>query len=148
MGKIRSFLALAALGLPLLATSAYGYGGGAAGAAAISASAAGSKHDDSMMSAGSAVPGATGYVFVDGVGWRDAVMIYCPPSVGHITPDRLRRHAQNEIAEGQCGKQAAITAQEYIDQLIGAGKAVVLSVAPVMGRYSAFGIIYYRAITE
>ena len=143
MGKFRSYLALA-LGLPLLATSAYGYGGGAAAAAAISASAAGSKHDDSMMSAGSAVPGATGYVFVDGVGW----LIYCPPSVGHITPDRLRWRAQNVIAEGQCGKQAAITAQEYIDQLIGAGKAVVLSVAPVMGRYSAFGIIYYRAITE
>lgn len=144
MGSFRFLLALAALGLPLLAANAYGFGG----AAAIAAAAGGSKSDDGMMSAGGPVAGATGYVFVDGVGWRDAVMIYCPPSVGHITTDRLRWAAQNEISEGKCGQHAAISAQEYVDQLIGKNKAVVLSVAPVMGRYSTFGIIYYRAVTE
>ncbi|HBP1602329.1 TPA: hypothetical protein L5U90_003433 [Pseudomonas aeruginosa] len=137
-------LALAALGLPLLAGNAYGIGG----AAAIAAAAGGSKSDEDMMSAGGPVAGATGYVFVDGVGWRDAVMIYCPPSVGHITTDRLRWAAQNEISEGKCGQHAVISAQEYVDQLIGKNKAVVLSVAPVMGRYSTFGLIYYRAVTE
>lgn len=56
MGKFRSFLTLAALGLPLLATSAYGYGGGAAAAAVILPSAAGSKHDDSMRAQAALFP--------------------------------------------------------------------------------------------
>lgn len=144
MGNFRNLLSLVVLGLPLLAGNAYGFGA----TAAIASAAGGSKSDDAMMSAGGPVAGATGYVFVDGVGWRGAAMIYCPPSVGHVTTDKLRWAAQNEITEGKCGQHAAISAQEYIDQLIGKDKAVVLSVAPVLGRYSTFGIIYYRATTE
>lgn len=122
-------------------------------ASAVAAAAAGAGNEATRSSnaavtrglVNSPVLGATGYVFVSGVGWRGGVMIYCPPSVGHVLPDRVLRGYANEIENGMCGKLKAITAQQYIDELLGQDVANVVSVAPAVGRFGTFGIIYYRA---
>lgn len=121
---------------------------GVAQASAVAAAvAAGAARSETVTSGAMASPvlGATGYVFVNGVGWDGGVMIYCPPSVGHILPDRVFRSSAKEIEKGMCGKLKAITAQQYIDDLLGEGVANVVSVAPAVGRFGTFGIIYYRA---
>ena len=140
MGSLRGFWALMAICVPLVVA-----------ATPVSAAVAvpTHKHDQSLPAAmGGPVIGATGYVFVDGVGWRGAEMIYCPPSIGHILPERIRYYSKNEVVEGRCGDQSTVSAQEYINLLLGDGEAEVIAVAPAVGRYSAFGIIYYRSITK
>lgn len=132
----------------LAVTLCLGYAGvaaatGAAAAGAMAASSAGANRVDIPI-AGGAVPGATGYVFVNGVGWEDARMVYCPPSIGFIEPQNVIRARVMTIENGQCDGQPVVSAQQYIDEIMGGNVAEVISVAPVIVRYGAMGIIYYR----
>lgn len=85
--------------------------------------------------------------------------MYCPPMVGVIRPtDALARNdvvVDNVVVDGTClirgeGESVpALTAQQYIDKLLGNGVATVVSVAPVLvyNRNSGahyYGLIYYR----
>lgn len=109
--------------------------------------------------------GATGYVFVNGVGWHGARMIYCPAHLGFIEPNSsMIRTQPNVIKDGLCSipvleahfrpvrsterDQPTVSAQGFVDQLLGAGTAKVVSVAPVLTHWGHFGIIYYREITQ
>lgn len=102
----------------------------------------------SVNNSGSPVLGATGYKFVNGVIWDGPHMAYCPPTIGSMAPSQVINAKMNFTVDGKCEGEAMVSAQEYIDIVVGAGKAIVIGVAPAVGRYGAFGIIYYRATAQ
>lgn len=97
----------------------------------------------------------TGYVFVSGQGYRDAEMLFCEPSVGFFDFNSWGGPPDLEVKNGKCVSKGigagktyrAVTAQQYLDELIGPGKAVPVGISPAttsVGRL--IGIIYYRAL--
>ena len=99
---------------------------------------------------------ATGYLFVNGVGYKGAHMVYCNPTVGFVAPGRVlsgRKAALIINDDGQCveGEQnygAALTAQQYLDVVMDGHLAKVVSVGPVLAQGYHLGIIYYREIAR
>jgi hypothetical protein len=140
-----------ALALPVAPSNAHATG--AAAAAAISGAAGASKHH-APATVGAGIVGATGYVFVNGVGWDGPNMVYCPPKIGFVKPSGVVMGSENEVKDGLCygrsfrGSAAVVTAQQYIDELLGEKVAEVVSVAPVLGQWNTYGLIYYRATTK
>ena len=142
-----------ALALPVAPSIAHATGAAAAAAMMGSAGAGADKHD-APATVGAGIVGATGYVFVNGVGWDGANMVYCPPKIGFVKPSGVVMGSENEVKDGICygrasrGSAAVVTAQQYIDELLGEKVAEVVSVAPVLGKWNTYGLIYYRATTK
>lgn len=97
--------------------------------------------------------GATGYVFVNGVGYEDGHMLYCTPAVGLVQPDKVMVTYNLLIVDKnkQCREPGsrktygpAVTAQQFLDELMDGHLAKVVSVGPVIVRSNHLGIIYYR----
>lgn len=137
----RAALTAAILTMPLLAQA------GGAAAVTVTAAAAAASSDAGLPNASNSY-GATGYLFVDGVGYSGGQMVYCPASVGFVKPASWSR-SMNMIVKGDCqykdGTLPAVSSQDYIDEVLGKGVATVVSVAPVFVRYGRpLGVIYYR----
>ncbi|EMH7959843.1 MULTISPECIES: hypothetical protein [Pseudomonas] len=123
------------------------HAGGTAAAAAIASAAAAALSDKEPLVAGQSF-GATGYLFVDGVGYSGGRMVYCPASVGFVKPEDMF-WSKNKITKGVCqsitGDLPAVPAQDFIDEVLGKGEATVVSVAPVLVQHGPpYGVIYYK----
>lgn len=98
----------------------------------------------------------TGYVFVSGQGYKDGEMLFCEPSVGHYIYNSWDGAPALEVKEGKCVSVGfvgsgrtyrAVTAQQYLDELIGPGKVVPVGIAPATTHAGwLLAIIYYRSI--
>ncbi|ENA1258510.1 hypothetical protein P4126_33020 [Pseudomonas aeruginosa] len=137
----RAVFTAAILTLPLLAQA------GGAAAVTVTAAAAAAASDSGLPNAGNSY-GATGYLFVDGVGYSGGKMVYCPASVGFVKAASWFR-SKNTIVKGDCqykdGTLPAVSSQDFIDEVLGKGVATVVSVAPVFVQYGRpLGVIYYR----
>ncbi|EPS9194496.1 hypothetical protein H2O04_22315 [Pseudomonas aeruginosa] len=89
-----------ALTFVFLTTPLFAHAGGTAAAAAIASAAAAAHSDKEPLVAGQSF-GATGYLFVDGVGYSGGRMVYCPASVGFVKPEDMFR-SKNKITKGVC----------------------------------------------
>lgn len=97
---------------------------------------------------------ATGYVFVNGVGYKGAHMVYCKPSVGFVAPRDvlyglkayLSVNADGQCVEGDLNHGPTLSAQQYLDAVMNGHIADVVSVGPVLTARHHLGIIYYREI--
>lgn len=123
----------------------------AATAGAVAGASGGASDDTPPMTPASPV-GATGYFLVDGVSYRGAAMFYCPPQIGYVHPkdiERLFWSGNQVINETHCLKNVTeypmVSAQEFVDEVLGHGAAKVVSVAPFITRNGFHGVIYYRS---
>ncbi|MGE8063924.1 hypothetical protein [Pseudomonas sp. NPDC089569] len=98
----------------------------------------------------------TGYVFVMGQGQKDAQTLFCEPRVGHYIYGKTD-YRGFEVKAGKCFSKVilgydsreyrALSAQEYLDELIGPGVAEPVGIAPATTPDGGLlAIIYYRAI--
>jgi hypothetical protein len=97
----------------------------------------------------------TGYVFVAGQGYRDGEMLFCEPKVGHVTYDAWDGFPNLAVKDGKCVSSGigrgrlyrALSAQQYLDELIGPGKVTPVGIAPATTPIGGLiAIIYYRAL--
>jgi hypothetical protein len=97
-------------------------------------------------------PNNTGFVLVTGFGYQGTNMLFCEPKVGHINESNIRQVSALEVKDGKCLMSGlgtrefrALTAQQYLDELIGPDLVEPVGIAPMPGYYGwVISVIYYR----
>lgn len=97
----------------------------------------------------------SGFVLVAGYGYQGANMLFCEPKAGHIEIASVYYAPVLEVKDGKClepivgatREHRALSAQQYLDELIGPDQVEPTSIAPMPSTYGkVISVIYYRPI--
>lgn len=95
----------------------------------------------------------TGFVLVSGYGYQGANLLFCEPKVGHIQDPNIWSVPAQQVKDGKClvpiigatVEHRALTAQQYLDELIGPDLVEPVGIAPMASTYGrVIAVIYYR----